>query len=355
MNLEHLRSKIDLIDASLIRLIAERVKIADAIGQQKKGQNRQIEDKARETIVLEHIRALAQKKHLPEEDIQRIFRQIIHTCKRAQGAEVSFQGESGAYSEDAAVLFFGSAIQLRPCENLDSVFQTVQEELVSYGIVPVENSLEGSISRTYDLLLASDVKVCGEIELRVSHCLIAHPEAKLDQITTVYSHPQALGQCQHYLKHLKCELVPTYDTAGSVKMLKAKGIINGAAIAGQRAAEIYGMQVLAREIEDSNQNFTRFFILSKQDTPPTGADKTSIVFAAKHSPGALHKALAAFSAESVNLTRIESRPTRQKPWEYNFYLDFEGHRSDTAVAATLKKLKRAALFVKILGSYPRAR
>ena len=268
---------------------------------------------------------------------------------------VAFQGERGAYSEEAAFHFFGASIQVKPCESLDDVFKVVEKGEVQFGIVPVENSLEGSISRVYDLLLDSTLKVCGETELRVVHCLIASPGTRLDSVKRVYSHPQALGQCQSFLKHLGGELVPTYDTAGSVKMLKEKGIIDGAAIASARAAEIYGMPILAQAIEDTPNNFTRFFILAKQDSPPTGNDKTSIVFSVKHRPGALYGFLKKLASKNINLTKIESRPTRQKPWEYNFYLDFEGHREDEAADEVLDNLEKTALFVKVLGSYPKAK
>jgi len=230
----------------------------------------------------------------------------------------------------------------------------VEQDEAQFGVVPIENSLEGSISRAYDLLLDSSLKVCGEAELRVVHCLIANPGARLDLIRRIYSHPQALGQCQAFLKHLDCEIIPTYDTAGSVKMIKEKGITDGGAIASVRAAEIYGMDIIAREIEDNPNNFTRFFVLSKQDSPPSGNDKTSIVFSVRHRPGALYEFLKELTAKNINLTKIESRPTRQKPWEYNFYLDFEGHWMDEAPREALEKLKNSSIFVKVLGSYPKA-
>jgi len=272
-----------------------------------------------------------------------------------EGIMVAFQGERGAYSEEAAFQFFGSSIQVKPCESVDDVFEAVEREETQFGIVPIENSLEGSITRSYDMLLDSSLKVCGETRLRVVHCLIAGQGMSLDSVKKVYSHPQALGQCQAFLGHLNAELIPTYDTAGSVKIIKEKGIAGGAAVASARAAEIYEMQVLARGIEDNQNNYTRFFILSGQDVPPSGNDKTSIVFSVKHEPGALYRFLELLSSRGVNLTKIESRPTKQKPWEYNFYLDFEGHREDEEVRQTLKELEKMALFLKVLGSYPGAK
>ncbi|MBA7647335.1 Bifunctional chorismate mutase/prephenate dehydratase [subsurface metagenome] len=355
MSLEELRGKIDETDANIVKLISERIRIAQEIGEEKKKRGKQIDDKEREKGVLENIKSLARDENISQEVIERIYREIVTACKRTQGKEVAFQGEVGAYSEEAAFQFFGSSITTNPRESLDEVFKVVEQDDVQFGIVPVENSLEGSISRVYDLLLDSSLKVCGEIELRVSHCLIASPEARLDLIKRVYSHPQALGQCKTFLKHLGCELTPTYDTAGSVKMIKEKGITDGGAIASARAAEIYEMKIIASEIEDAPNNFTRFFILSKEDSPPSGNDKTSIVFSVKHRPKALSEFLKEFAARNINLTKIESRPTRQKPWEYNFYLDFEGHREDKAPREVLENLERTSLFLKVLGSYPKAK
>ncbi len=355
MSLEDLRKRIDEADAKIVRLIAERIRIAEEIGGEKRKQGKQVEDVEREQIVLENIRSIAQEENISQEDIESIYRQLLTVSRSAQGTVVAFQGEIGAYSEEATFQFFGPSTQVKPCESLDDVFKAVEQGAAQFGIVPIENSLEGSISRAYDLLLDSSLRVCGETELRVVHCLIASPETRLDLIKKVYSHPQALGQCQAFLKHLDCELIPTYDTAGSVKMIKEKGITDGAAIASKRAAEIYGMQIVAKEIEDNSNNFTRFFILAKQDSPPSGNDKTSIVFSVKHRSGALHEFLRELASRNINLTKIESRPTRQKPWEYNFYLDFEGHREDKVAREALESLEKNSLFVKVLGSYPKAK
>ncbi len=353
MSLENLRKKIDEADEKIVRLIAERIKIAEEIGGLKKQQGKQIEDAKREQAVLENIIKIAGQENLNPEDIARIYRLIMSMAKSVEGTVVAFQGEPGAYSEEAAFQYFSSSVRVKPCESLEDVFKAVEQDKAQSGIVPVENSLEGNIGQTYDLLLDSELRVCGETELRVVHCLIASPETKLDSVKKVYSHPQALGQCRAFLKHLNCELVPTYDTAGSVKMIKEQGITDGAAVASARAAEIYGMEVLAREIEDNPGNFTRFFVISKQDAPPSGNDKTSIVFSVKHTTGALFEFLKILTSRQLNMTKIESRPTRQKPWDYNFYLDFEGHREDKNVRETLEALESNSLFLKILGSYPR--
>jgi len=355
MSLEDLRKRIDEADARIVRLIAERIRIAEEIGKEKRKQGKQIEDIAREQKVLENVRSIAREENIDEERIEGIYQLIISLTKSVEGIAVAFQGELGAYSEEAAFHFFGPSIEVKPCESLDDVFRIVEQGEVQFGIVPIENSLEGSISRVYDLLLDSSLRVCGETELRIAHCLIASPETRLDLVKKVYSHPQALGQCQAFLKHLNFEIVPTYDTAGSVKMIKEHGITDGAAIASTRAAEIYVMQILAREIEDNPNNSTRFFVLAKHDAPPSGNDKTSIVFSVKHRPGALHEFLNELTSRNINLTKIESRPTRQKAWEYNFYMDLEGHHEDRPVRAALDNLEKISLFVKVLGSYPKAK
>jgi len=355
MNLEDLRKKIDEADEKIVRLVAERIRVSEEIGKEKKGKGIAITDNSREKIVMDHVSNIAREEKINPEDVRRLYQQIITASKSVQGVEVAFQGERGAYSEEAAFKYFGPSTQVKPCETVDDVFKAVDQNEATSGIVPIENSLEGSIARSYDMLLESNLKVSGETELRVIHCLIAHPGVKLDGIKKVYSHPQALGQCQAFLRHLKVEAVPTYDTAGSVKMIKEKGIRDGAAIASARAAEIYGMEILARGIEDNQNNTTRFFILGRQDSPPTGNDKTSIVFSVKHKPGSLYEFLKTLADKKINLTKIESRPTRQKPWEYNFYLDFEGHREDKGIKETLAGLEQETLFLKVLGSYPKAR
>ena len=268
--------------------------------------------------------------------------------------KVAFQGERGAYSESAVYQFFGESAEVKPCREFRDVFETVTNKHADFGVVPIENSLEGSVNQTYDLFLKYNLKVCGEVIVKVEHCLIANPNTSLEAVKAVYSHPQALAQCRNFLERLGRELIPTYDTAGSVKMLKEKGLKDAAAVASERAAEIYSMKILARDIADNKENYTRFFVLSDADAKATGKDKTSIIFSAAHKPGSLYNALGEFAERNINLMKIESRPTKQKPWEYNFYLDFEGHRTEPRCAEALKALEKYAVFVKILGSYPKA-
>lgn len=353
MSLEDLRKEIDVLDDKIIQLIAQRFSVTSDIGKEKREVGRPIEDKAREAAVLQRVKGLASKLNLNLEEIERIYAGIFAASKQVQGVTVAFQGEVGAYSEEAAYRFFGQASRLKPCESLEDVFQAVERSEVQHGLVPVENSLEGSIPRTYDLLLDSDLKVAAETQLRVVHCLIGLPEAQIDTIKEVFSHPQALGQCKSFLRQMGWKMNPTYDTAGSVLLIKKNGRQEEAAIASARAAAIYGMKILACNIEDNSNNYTRFFILSRQEALPTGNDKTSLVFSLRHRPGALYDALKELADRKINLTKIESRPTRRKAWEYNFYVDIDGHHEESALKAALEGLENSAIFVKILGSYPK--
>ncbi len=354
MSLDNLRHGIDEIDTQLVRLLSERLKLSCEVGAEKARSGKSITDISREASVIANIRQLATSEGVDAGTVENIYRRIIAASKSVQGIIVAFQGEPGAYSQQAAFNFFGAGVETKPCETLEDVFTAVERGDTPFAIVPVENSLEGSISKTYDLLLESPLKVSGELNLRVSHCLIAAPGSTLECIKTVYSHPQALGQCQAFLRHIDCRTIPTLDTAGSVKMIKEEGLLNSAAVASARSATIYGMKILASNIEDTANNFTRFFVLSKTDSTPSGNDKTSLVFSVKDRPGSLFDFLRELSTRGINLSKIESRPTRRKPWEYNFYLDFLGHRQDQGVIDVLESLESHVIFLKVLGSYPRA-
>jgi prephenate dehydratase len=270
----------------------------------------------------------------------------------AGGERVAFQGEPGAYSEMATIQYFRSS-NLVPLKSLQDVFDRLSHGDVDFGVVPIENSIEGSVNETYDLLLDTHFVVSGEIYLRVRHCLIVNKGGG-SNIRTVYSHPQALAQCRRYLQERKLAAVAAYDTAGAVKMIKQKQNMEVAAIASSRAAELYDMDILEEGIEDSKNNFTRFLIISKTRTKSTGHDGTSMIFSVKHIPGALYSILEEFANRKINLTKIESRPKKEKPWEYNFYVDFEGHIDNKIIKEAVESIKKKAAFIKILGSYERA-
>jgi prephenate dehydratase len=218
---------------------------------------------------------------------------------------VSFQGEKGSYSHEASEKYFGKHVAVKPCRTLRDVFHAVEAGEVAFGVVPVENSYEGSINETHDLLATTTSRVCGEVQVRVRHCLIARPGTKQSEIRTVYSHPQALAQCAKYLRTHRLEAVPSYDTAGSAKLVKAMRSSKVAAIASRRAAQLYRMQIISEGIEDSGANYTRFFILGRKIAPRSGDDKTSIIFGVEHKPGSLYRALRALSSRRINLTKIE--------------------------------------------------
>ena len=273
--------------------------------------------------------------------------------KTSGDVKVAFQGELGAYSESAVYTYFGKTAQPIPCKQFSDVFKCVKSQSADYGMIPIENSIEGSVTPVYDLFLESNLKVCGEVIIKIVHCLITNPGIKFDAIKAIYSHPQAIGQCRNYLERLNLEMISTYDTAGSVKMIKDQQMIDAGAIASERAAEIYEMDIVLSDIADTPNNYTRFFALSDTDAQPSGNDKTSVIFSTKHVPGALYNVLNELAKRNINLTKIESRPTKKKPWEYNFYLDFEGHHNESMCSEALEGLATQTQFVKILGSYPK--
>ena len=267
-----------------------------------------------------------------------------------KGKKVAFQGEHGAYSEIAATKFFPES-QLIPMKLFQDIFDELRTDSIDCAVVPVENSIEGSVNEIYDLLLDADKKITGEMFLKIEHCLIALPDS--NAITKVLSHPQALAQCRNYIKRKNLDSIPSYDTAGSVRLIKEKKINDTAAIASKNAAEFYNMKILDQNIEDRKNNFTRFLVLSDLHTAPSKSDRTSMIFGLKHTPGSLYSVMQEFVHHKINLTKIESRPTKEKPWEYNFYVDFEGHVEKENVKYAINNIEKKCTFIKILGSYQR--
>ena len=267
--------------------------------------------------------------------------------------KVAFQGERGAFSEDAVIKFFGIDVIPVPCLYFGDVFDMVDKDLADFGAVPVENSQAGSINETYDLLLEYPLTIYGEVDLIVNHFLMALSGESLSSIKRIYSHPKALAQCEKFLSKIDAEIVPTYDTSGSAKMIHDAKLKNCAAIASERAAEIYGLEILARNIESTKNNYTKFFIISREKARRADRNKTSLILKTENKPGALYACLGAFAERGINLTKLESRPTKDKPWEYLFYLDFEGHAEDKDCAEALAEMKNYTSLLKILGSYPR--
>jgi len=267
---------------------------------------------------------------------------------------VAFQGVAGAYSEEAIRQFFGPEVESTPCRTLADIFLAVESGNADYGMLPVENAVAGSVTRSYELLMEHDLRIYAEVILRVRHMLLALPGTKLADLKRVRSHPQALAQCQRYLGRHRLEPEPAFDTAGSARDLATNPEPGVAVIASALAAELYDLEILDRDIEDFPFNYTRFFVLALEDPPRAQRNKTSLVFSTRHRPGALYECLGEFARRRINLTKIESRPRLNRPWQYIFYLDFEGHWQDPECEAAIMGLLRRSSFVKLLGSYPAA-
>ena len=267
---------------------------------------------------------------------------------------VAFQGIAGAYSEQAIRQYFGSEVEGVPCRELEGIFPAVDQGAADYGMLAVENAVAGSVAGAYEVLLRHDLRINAEVILHVRHMLMAMPGSTLDDIQRVRSHPQALTQCQRYLNRYDLQPEPAFDTAGSARDLAENPDPEVAVIAGALAAELYGLEILDKSIEDYPFNYTRFLVLGLEDPPKAQRTKTSVVFSTRHEPGALYTCMGEFAKRGINLTKIESRPRLNQPWRSTFYLDFEGHCQDPLCEAALLGLLRHSSFVKLLGSYPMA-
>ncbi len=345
------RAAIDALDAKLVELLSERAAHAQAIGRLKNGGSAYRPE--REAEILRRVRA-ANAGPLTNEALARLFGEIMSVCRALeQPVAVSYLGPRGTFSEMALAKQFGSSVQALPCASIDEVFRSAETGTAQYAIVPVENSTEGAIGRTLDLLLATPLKICAEVVLRVQQNLLAR-RTSLKGVRKVYSHAQSLGQCQGWLsQHLPAaERISVASNAEAARIAaKEAGAV---AIGPEIAADRYGLKVLARAIEDDPRNKTRFLVLGAQEPAPSGQDRTSLAMTAHNRPGAVHDLISPFAANGVSMTRLESRPARTGQWEYYFYVDIEGHQQDAAVAKALAELRSKAPFVKIFGSYPAA-
>jgi prephenate dehydratase len=267
---------------------------------------------------------------------------------------VAFQGIAGAYSEQAIRQFFGPQVEPGACDTLDDIFLAVEAGEADHGMLPVENAVAGSVTRSYELLMEHDLRIHAEVVLRVRHMLMAAPGTTLDEIERVRSHPQALAQCQRYLDRHGMAPEPAFDTAGSARDLAANPEPGVAVVASSLAADLYDLEILDQDVEDYPFNYTRFFVLAIESPPRAQRNKTSLIFTTPHQPGALYDCMGEFAKRRINLSKIESRPRLNRPWQYVFYLDFEGHCQDPACEAAIMGLLRRSSFVKLLGSYPAA-
>lgn len=349
--IERLRGGIDKVDRELVSLLEKRARLAERIGAAKAKTKRPVLAPDREQQVFDKIERL-RPKALESAELKSVFREIIQLCRAKQKiATVAYLGPEATFSHQAARRSFGPSARYVPCRQIAEVFEAVDKEHADYGVVPIENSLEGTVHETLDCLSAAELPVAAEIVSEIYHYLLS-TSGRLKDVEHLYSHPQALGQCRTWIsRHLpKVSAHPTASTADAA--MQAALDAKAAAIASAAAKDIYHLKVAAARIEDHSNNLTRFFVIARQPAPRTGKDKTSLIFAVEHRPGGLFDALSPFRDEGVNLTKIESRPSRKKPWEYHFFLEFSGHLSDPAAEKAVAGLKRQATFLKIFGSYP---
>jgi len=344
-----LRAAIDRIDGEIVRLIGERAAHAVAIGRLKG--DGPVYRPEREAEVLRRV-AAANAGPLSAESVKSIFVELISACRGLEGtARVGYLGPQGTFSEMAVAKHFGGAIEALPLASIDEAFRQAETGATQFAVVPVENSTEGAIGRTLDLLLNTPLRICAEVVLHVHQNLMAKGDSRAVR-KRVYSHAQSLAQCQHWLaRNLpQAERVPVSSNAEAARL--AAGEPEACAIGPAIAAERYGLAILAQNIEDEPQNLTRFLVLGNVEPAPTGRDLTSIVMSAPNRPGAVHALIAPFATHGVSMSRIESRPARLGTWEYMFHLDLVGHRRDPGLAAAIAELQGLAPFLKILGSYP---
>jgi chorismate mutase/prephenate dehydratase len=352
MDLSHLRKRIDALDARIIELLNDRAAITLSIGREKIKNKKPIYAPDREQDVLKRIKGL-NSGPIKNEAVEAIYREIMSASLNLEKPlRIAYMGPEATFSHLASLKKFGSSVEHVACDNVAEVFSKVEGGDCDYGVVPIENSIEGVVTHTMDMLVESDLKICSQVLLDVTHNLMS--KGSLAQVKEVYSHPQILGQCRQWLiKNMpKAHLIPVVSSTKAAQMVVNKK--NAACIASEIASSLYGLSILKKNIQDSTHNITRFLVISTMDVPLTGSDRTSLVFSIKDKVGALHAMLTPFMKHKINLTKIESRPSKKKAWDYYFFVDCEGHQSDPRVARALTRLEGMCKFLKILGSYPAA-
>ncbi len=355
--LEQIRHEIDAIDDEIVQLISRRARCAQEVAAVKKAageQPLQFYRPEREAQVLSRVMA-NNPGPLPQEEIARLFRELMSACLALeQPLRVVFLGPSGTFTQAAALKHFGHSVRTEGLASIDEVFREVTAGAADYGVVPIENSSEGVVTHTLDSFMSSQLRIIGEVELRIHHNLLVADVTRVAAISRIYSHQQSLAQCRKWLDahYPNVEKVAVSSNAEAAR--RVQGEWHSAAIAGDMAASLYGLTILHPSIEDEPDNTTRFLIIGAQQVNASGRDKTSILVFTHDRSGALHALLEPFSRQGISLTRVESRPSRQHLWSYVFFIDFEGHESDPAVAQALAEIRACALDVKVLGSYPRA-
>lgn len=353
--LQAVRERIDSLDEELVRLLNARAACAVEVARIKhaSGNEGVFYRPEREAQVLRRVQAL-NAGPLPDSEIARLVREVMSSCLALeQPLSVAYFGPAGTYTHTAATKHFGGAARLQPFSSIEEVVRTVESRNCDFGVVPIENSLEGSVHQTLDCLRESQLRLCGEVLLEVHHQLLSHASS-LAEVRRIYAHPQALAQCRHWLD-ANCPQAERLSATSNAEGARRLGHEPAAAaIAGEMAARLYDLPILARNIEDDPSNTTRFVVLGQLEVPPSGTDRTSLVIMTPNRSGALNDILGAFATEKLSLSRIESRPRRRGRWEYVFFVDIEGHQADEAMRRALDRVAGTASMLRVLGSYPRA-
>jgi len=352
MDLKGLRTRIDEIDDKVIDLLNERMSYAKEIGRVKEKGDEAYFRPDRESEIL---RRLAERcNHLSKEGLKAIYHQIFAESLNLEAPLfIAYLGPQATFTHQAAEERFGRQARFLPQDDTSEVFLAVEKDTANFGVVPIENSSEGIVSHTLDMFIDSNLKICDEIFLEVSHCLLSN-EKTLSDIRVIYSHPQGFAQCRKWLAKNIPKNVEFIEISSTAKATQKASCEKGSgAVGGKWAGEVYGIPILAERIEDFSENTTRFLVIGKYESSPTGSDRTSILFSVKDRPGVLHNMLAPFAKYNINLTKIESRPLKARPWEYIFFIDFEGHKQDEKAKSALSELEEMCVYIKILGSYPK--
>jgi chorismate mutase/prephenate dehydratase len=351
MNLKELRNKIDQIDKGIVQLLNKRARLSLKIGQIKRKNKREVFAPDREKAIYRRISSL-NKGPFSDFSLKSIYREIMSgSLNLEKSLTVSYLGPEATFTHLASLKKFGTSIKYKPCNSITDVFTEVERSRCDYGVVPVENSVEGMVNHTLDMFIESDLKICSEVSLNISHNLLSN--CPINKVKKVYSNPQVFGQCRLWLESNLPgrELIEVSSTTKAALYASREKDV-AAAIASELAGRLYKLKTIARSIEDSQHNITRFLIIGKTLAKPTGRDKTSIMFSVKDRVGALHAMLTPFKKNNINLTKIESRPSKKKAWQYYFFVDLEGHCQEKKVTAALNSLEKGCQYLKILGSYP---
>lgn len=350
VNLEELRKKIDSLDSKILRSINQRAEVSLAIGRLKAKIKQPVYSPDRESRILSRLSRI-NKGPLNQISLAAIYREIMSSSLSLEkNLKISYLGPRATFTHLAALKKFGSSVEYVPANSISDVFISVEQDMADYGVIPVENSTEGAITHTLDMLADSPLNICAQIKLPISHNLLSR--CKKEQIKRVYSNPQVFGQCRLWLKMNlpHAEQIEVSSTSRAAEICTKEK--NSACIASILAAEIYKLKIMAKAIEDSKYNVTRFLVVGKNEAAPTGKDKTSAVFSVKDRIGALHAMLMPFKKHKINLTKIESRPSKKKAWDYYFFIDLQGHIQDKKIKKAFDELRRQATYLRILGSYP---